>query len=126
MLPAPDALTTEYLRAPHKAVITSENPRFAWIFPQKGIEQHGFRVLVASSVLLLHEGKADACDSGKVNSKRSVNITYNGKPLRKNTEYWWQVKLWSATGQESQYSIPQKFLTAEQINEPNSYLTTSN
>ncbi len=126
MLPAPDELTTEYLRAPHKAVITSENPRFAWVFPQEGIEQHSFRVLVASSVFLLHEGKADAWDSGKVNSKRSVNITYNGKPLRKNTEYWWQVKVWSATGQESQYSIPQKFLTAEQTNELNSYLTTSN
>ncbi len=37
-LPDPTGLTTEYLRVPERAIITSTNPRFAWIFPMEGIE----------------------------------------------------------------------------------------
>ena len=110
-LPSPYGLTTTYLRAPSQAVITDSTPNFAWIFPQSGIKQSAYRILVASSPFMLEEGDADLWDSGVVRDHISVNVTYQGKPLTVNSTYWWQVKVWSPDGLESNYSQPQQFNT---------------
>lgn len=125
-LPAPSGLTTEYLRAPARAVITSTNPRFAWVFPKEGVEQSAYRILVATSPYLLREDHADAWDTGKVHGNSSVNVSYAGNTLKQNNTYWWQVKVWSVSGAESSYSVPQKFLTGEHTDEKMNYSTTSN
>ena len=110
-LPAPEGLTVDFLRAPDQAVITNARPGLAWIFPQSGIRQSAYRIMVASSPFLLEEGKADLWDSGKINSKESVNIKYAGAPLEDYSIYWWQVKVWSKGGMESAYSKAQQFNT---------------
>lgn len=125
-LQAPTGLTTEYLREPDKAIITSQNPRFAWEFPAEGERQASYRVLVASSPFLLRDGMADLWDSGIVPDAGSVNISYAGNSLDANKAYWWQVKIWSATGSESPYSEPQKFLTGSHESENVIYTAASN
>ncbi len=74
----------------------------------------------------MREGLADAWDSGKVYGSSSVNISYKGRALKEHTTYWWQVKSWSVSGAESNYSVPQKFLTDERKKDKINYSTTSN
>jgi hypothetical protein len=110
-LTAPEGLICELLRNPAAAVITDSSPEFGWIFPQSGIEQSAYRILVASSPNLLKEKSADLWDSKKTGSNNSVSIIYGGKELKDNSTYWWQVKVWSKEGLESSYSVPQQFNT---------------
>jgi len=110
-LPAPSGLLCELLREPSEAVITDSTPEFTWIFPQSGISQSAYQILVASSPSLLIEGKADLWNSKKVKDNNSVNIPYSGKILKDNSTYWWVVKVWSSGGLKSSYSQPQQFNT---------------
>lgn len=110
-LPTPQGLSVEYLRSPDAAVITDATPEFAWEFPQSGIRQSAFRILVASAPHLLNQKDADLWESGVIKNPASINITYSGKPLKDNSSYWWQVKAWSESGLESVYSIAQQFNT---------------
>jgi len=110
-LPSPTGLTCSFLREPSAAVITDPQPDLGWIFPQSGIKQSAYRILVASSPFLLKEGKADLWDTQKIEDNNSVNINYSGKKLIANNIYWWVVKVWSENGTESSYSTPQQFNT---------------
>lgn len=110
-LPAPSGLLVDFLRAPEEAVITDPTPEFAWIFPQSGIRQSAYRILVASSPHLLNENNADLWDSKLISRQNSVNISYGGNQLLPNNTYWWQVKIWSEEGLESDYSPSQQFNT---------------
>lgn len=110
-LPAPDGLLCELLRAPAEAVITDSTPEFSWIFPQSGIEQSAYQILVASAPCLLKDDAADLWNSKKTADNNSVNISYSGKQLKDNSTYWWLVKVWSKGGLESSYSQPQQFNT---------------
>jgi hypothetical protein len=110
-LSAPSGLICEFLRAPKAAVVTDPTPEFGWIFPQSGIEQSAYRILVSSSPFLLKENEADYWDSGIIRDKGSVNISYAGRALKDNSIYWWQVKVWSKDSLESDYSQPQQFNT---------------
>lgn len=107
----PTGLTSDLLRAPHQAVITNPNPAFGWIFPQEGISQTGYQILVASSPDLLHTGKADLWDSGKTETAQSVNVNYGGNALLPNSSYWWTVKVWGENQFESAFSEQQQFFT---------------
>ena len=111
MLPAPEGLLCDLLREPSSAVITNKTPAFSWIFPQTGLKQAAYRILVASSPFLLAEGKADCWDSKTVRDQQSINILYKGNELEGNSVYWWAVKVESENGMESQYSLPQQFTT---------------
>lgn len=110
-LPAPTGLLTELLREPEKAVITDSNPEFGWIFPQEGVTQTAYQILVASSPDLLTEKGADLWNSGKINTAASINVSYKGKSLSPHSKYWWKVKVWGQEGKASAYSEPQQFIT---------------
>ncbi len=110
-LPPPSNLAVEYLRSPATAVITDATPEFSWVFPQSGLRQTAYRILVATSPFLLEEGRADLWDSGKIDEDQSVNVAFAGKTLQDNSTYWWLVKVWSTNGLESDYSWPQQFNT---------------
>ena len=65
----------------------------------QGARQTAYQVVVASSIELLSQGKADIWDSGRVESDASINVHYSGAPLLPSTRYAWQVKVWGADGQ---------------------------
>lgn len=110
-LPAPYGLLCELLREPSEAVITDSTPEFTWIFPQSGVSQSAYQILVASAPHLFKKDKADLWDSKKVSDRNSVNIPYSGENLKDNSTYWWVVKIWSVNKLESSYSKPQQFNT---------------
>src|SRR5208283_3629720 len=47
---------------------------------------------------LLRHDKGDLWDSGKVDSDRSTQIEYSGKPLASHQPAFWKVKVWDAKG----------------------------
>ncbi len=110
---APEGLMCELLRAPDAAVITDAKPEFGWIVNDRsrGARQSACRVLVASKRELLKQDRGDMWDSGKLETDRSINVEYDGKPLQPESSYWWKVRTWDAAGRKSPYSRLQVFLT---------------
>lgn len=98
-------LRTEMISNPEG--IDNKSPRLSWEISgtERGIEQVAYQVLVASSPELLAENIGDLWDSGKTVSNQSVQVKYNGKPLKSRTRCFWKVKVWS-TNTESAWSEP--------------------
>jgi alpha-L-rhamnosidase len=93
--------------------IDVEKPRFSWKQrPQeqvRGQHQTAYRLLVASSKELLHEGRADLWDSGGVASSQSVLVPYDGEPLLSGEAYYWKVRTWDKDNKPSAWSAPARF-----------------
>ena len=87
--------------------LDTATPRMSWMLEsdQNNVMQTAYHLLVASSLELLEEGKADLWDSGKVISDASQWITYNGLPLKPNQRVWWKVKSYTSQG-ETTWSTP--------------------
>lgn len=97
-------LTCEYLTNP--LGMDEPLPRLAWQVndPRRGARQTAYQVLVATDSGLLSPGKTDVWDSGKVDSGRSIQVVYAGKPLRSRTRYCWTVRTWDAAAEPSPFS----------------------
>ena len=80
--------------------IDDPTPKFSWQLrdAEPGAKQTAYEVLVASSLQLLAQGKADVWDSGRVDSAQSLNVRYGGLALKPSTRSFWCVKLWGASG----------------------------
>lgn len=78
--------------------IEAAQPRLSWVLESsagaRDQRQHAYRILVASSPLLLSQGKADLWDSGKVTSGEQNNISYLGKRLESEQTCYWKVRVW--------------------------------
>jgi alpha-L-rhamnosidase len=99
-------LQCEYLANP--AGIDSLAPRLSWIMAagQRDQAQTAYQVVVGSSAELLAADRGDLWDSGKVNSDRSINIEYAGKPLESRMVCHWKVRAWDAQGRPTPWSEP--------------------
>lgn len=105
-------LTVEHRLDPEG--LASDQPRFGWwptaVDPTaRGLAQGGYRLRVASAPELLAEGQADLWDSGFVPGRESVDIEYNGEPLRSGQQAFWQVQLSDERGRLGPFSAPQRF-----------------
>ena len=54
-------------------------------------------------------------DTGKIQSKQSINIRYAGKQLQPDMVYFWKVKTWDNHQTESAYSSVRQFKTASEL-----------
>ena len=99
-------LRCEYLVDPEG--IDTPAPRLSWIVAseQRGQKQSAYRVLVASSLAVLEEGKADLFDSGRVASDRTTHMAYAGRPLTSGLRCVWKVRVWDRQGRPSAWSAP--------------------
>ena len=83
-------------------------PRLSWTLAsdQRGQKQTAYQILVATSPELLARNEGDLWDTGKVNSDQTVQVVYDGKPLRSRVRAWWKVQVWDKDGGGSGWSAP--------------------
>lgn len=82
-------------------------PRMSWEIrgDEQAIMQTAYQILVASTPEKLAKNEGDLWNSGKVTSDQSIQVTYNGKPLKSRQDCYWKVKVWTNKG-ESDWSKP--------------------
>jgi alpha-L-rhamnosidase len=98
----PVRLRCEYLENP--LGIDRTAPRLSWQSDntERNWKQAAYQIRVASSLDRLNAGSADVWDSGKKDSGDSVGITYSGPSLDSRQRYYWKVRVWDATGHQSE------------------------
>ena len=106
---APSELVTSELAceyATNPLGVDTPRPRFGWLLEsdRRSQSQSAYRVLVATSEKQLHANVGNKWDSGKVNSDRSVNVEYRGKPLSSEERCYWKVRVWDGKDRPSGWS----------------------
>ena len=101
------SLRVEHMENP--SVVDERRPRLSWVNEpldetQKGQRQTAYRIVVASSELLLRRGIFDLWDSGKVESDSSVLVSYGGRALSSGEDCYWKVCTWDKDGLRSRWS----------------------
>jgi alpha-L-rhamnosidase len=104
-------LTASQLRCEYRtdpSAVDALRPRLSWVVtsPVRGARQTAYHVLVASSAEVLAADRGDLWDSGPVTSGETLNVVYNGKPLRSRMQCWWKVRVWDGQRRPSPWSAP--------------------
>jgi len=101
----------EYLTNP--VGIDKKNPGMSWELNSRNrnVIQEAYQIIVSSSVEKLNKNDGDMWNTGKVNSNKTINITYNGKTPESCSTYFWKVKVWTNKG-ETQWSKTTKWTMA--------------
>lgn len=91
--------------------VDTPSPRFSWVVDtsQRNAFQSACQILVATDEQLLHNQNADIWDSGKIETDKNFNISYNGKKLESGQRYFWCVRWWDKSGKASEFSAPAFF-----------------
>ncbi len=102
----PTGLRCEYLVNP--LGIDETQPRLSWTTQSTGRAkaQSAFRILVAGDPRSLMRETGDLWDSGKVMSNRSIQVAYDGAPLKSQMRCYWKVQVWDEKGRPSPWSKP--------------------
>jgi alpha-L-rhamnosidase len=72
-------------------------PAFSWGYEASQARsqlQKAYRMIVSADKRSAEQGIGDVWDSGKVISRRSVHVLYEGSELRSRTRYFWKVQAW--------------------------------
>ena len=99
-------LTCEYFKNPMGIDIPA--PRLSWKLESdiRRQKQTAYRVLVASSEVQLADNIGDLWDTGEIESDKSRQVEYQGKPLQSRSNCFWKVKIWDNDGKPSAWSEP--------------------
>jgi alpha-L-rhamnosidase len=100
-----------YLRCEYRVDplgIGVSQPRLFWEMQddRRGARQTAYQILVASSPETLAADKGDLWDSGRVESNRTTQLVYAGKPLGSRMRCHWKVRLWDHQREPSRWSTP--------------------
>jgi alpha-L-rhamnosidase len=103
----PGALRCEYCE--NSLGIDVPHPRLSWVLQSTALEARGqiqtaYQVLAASSEERLASDQADLWDTGKIESDRSTQLPYQGKPLASRQRVSWKVRVWDKLGKASSWS----------------------
>ena len=99
--------------------IANKRPLLGWVVnsPSENTLQNAYQIIVSSSLKNCQNNVGDFWDSGKVESKHSINVKYSGKALNPKTVYFWKVKTWDNHNNESEFSEIQQFLTGKELSD---------
>jgi alpha-L-rhamnosidase len=89
-------------------------PRFSWQLTssKRHTLQTAYEVRVARDESSLTKGSSLLWGSGKIDSDSSVHVVYKGSPLQSGKKYFWEVRVWSNSGESSKWSAPATFQMA--------------
>jgi len=81
--------------------IDRQHPNLSWeiISSYRNVQQTAYQILVSESKDSLISNKGEIWDSGKILSDSSVFVKYKGRKLKKDTRYYWKVKVWINRGE---------------------------
>jgi len=104
-----DEITVKQLRCEYRSNpmgIEADKPGLSWIIESSGRSQRqrGYEILVASNEQILRQNKADLWNSGKVESSQTIQIFYDGKPLKSGMRVYWKVRIWDKNNKVSPWS----------------------
>lgn len=88
--------------------VSEVQPRFSWRL-DKGTMQTAYEIEVYSVV---GKNVKKLWSTGKILSKDSHLITYNGIALNKGEKYYWRVRIWDEKGKTSKWSDEYTFMLA--------------
>ncbi|MDB5326961.1 MAG: rhamnosidase [Phycisphaerales bacterium] len=105
------------LRCEHRTSpidLDTATPTLSWVLKDdaRGQKQTAYRILVASTAALLASEHGDLWDSGRVESNRTLQIAYAGKPLGSFATCIWKVQAWDKDNTATPWSDPATFATA--------------
>ncbi|MEO5892154.1 MAG: family 78 glycoside hydrolase catalytic domain [Ferruginibacter sp.] len=104
--------TCEYLKDP--LGIDTRNPRFAWMYDSKERNQvqSSYEIIVSDNLNNVQQGKGTNWSTGKVISSQSIQVEYQGDPLKSFTKYYWRIKVGDQKNTPSPWSEINSFETA--------------
>ena len=97
-------LVCEYHTNPLGIDVTK--PRFSWQMTSDtpNSKQIAYEIRVADSPNNFSKKKSVLWSSGKITSDQSVNIEYQGKPLKSMQRAYWQVRIWDQNNKATDWS----------------------
>jgi len=99
-----EGLRCEYKNNP--PVIQDKQPRLGWKLrsEERGQYQTAYRILVSDDLKRLGKETGNIWDSGRVKSQQTIQIPYEGSPLKSGQRCYWKVKIWDKNGTPSRWS----------------------
>jgi alpha-L-rhamnosidase len=103
-LPKVTQLRTEFQHNPLGIGVRA--PRFSWQMQSdaRAVRQTAYEIRVARDQRALREDRSLVWSSGKVNSDQSIQLSYRGPALQSRQRYYWQVRVWDASGRPTDWS----------------------
>ncbi len=88
--------------------LDNHSPHFTWKLSsnRRNAMQAAYEIRVSNA------SKDLKWSSGKIQSARSVHVSYGGAPLESDSKYFWQVRVWDNNNKASSWSTPAFFQTA--------------
>ena len=86
--------------------ISTKSPNLSWKISSDGrnFKQIAYRILVSDNIKSLQANSGDVWDSKKVDSDKSIMVSYKGDTLEPSKKYYWKVMIWDSKGKPSDWS----------------------
>jgi alpha-L-rhamnosidase len=106
---AQEAVTVSDVRCEYKTDplgIDSATPRLGWklVSERRGVLQSAYEIQVVASGRDHRRTERSLWRTGKVASRQSRHLVYEGEPLGSGQRAWWRVRVWDEKGQRSKWS----------------------
>jgi alpha-L-rhamnosidase len=97
-------LRCEYVSNPLGVDVAA--PRLFWKLESstRNERQTAYEILASSTAGALAKDIGDLWDTGKVESDETIQIPYQGKPLKSSQQVFWKVRVWDKDGKVSAWS----------------------
>lgn len=112
---APTELSCEFLTQPSRTEIYDPQPEFGWVVENTVEAQTAYQIEVRHTPGSKSADSVTVWDSGRVESGQSINIEYAGDTLEPGKAYEWRVRYWDKSGKASEWSTPQPFRMATEL-----------
>ncbi len=108
----PAKLTCEYIHNP--LGIDTKVPRFSWTFNclERNQLQSAYEIIVSDNLKQLQQRNGNIWSTGKITSRQSIQIEYEGNPLKSFRKYYWRIKVYNQKNEASSWSEINWFETA--------------